>query len=85
MTLWDLCLQGGWTMIPLALLLLLCIYITTERSIVIERASKEDSNFMQRIKGYIHEGEIESALNLCRNTDTPFALSKKAYRESDAQ
>ena len=73
MTLWDLCLQGGWTMIPLALLLLLCIYITTERSIVIERASKEDSNFMQRIKGYIHEGEIESALNLCRNTDTPFA------------
>lgn len=60
-------------MIPLALLLLLCIYITTERSIVIERASKEDSNFMQRIKGYIHEGEIESALNLCRNTDTPFA------------
>ncbi len=73
MTLWDLCLQGGWTMIPLALLLLLCVYITTERSIVIERASKEDSNFMQRIKGYIHEGEIESALNLCRNTDTPFA------------
>ncbi len=73
MTLWDLCLQGGWTMIPLALLLLLCIYITTERSIVIGRASKEDSNFMQRIKGYIHEGEIESALNLCRNTDTPFA------------
>lgn len=60
-------------MIPLALLLLLCVYITTERSIVIERASKEDSNFMQRIKGYIHEGEIESALNLCRNTDTPFA------------
>ncbi len=60
-------------MIPLALLLLLCIYITTERSIVIGRASKEDSNFMQRIKGYIHEGEIESALNLCRNTDTPFA------------
>lgn len=60
-------------MIPLALLLLLCIYITTERSIVIGRASKEDSNFMQRIKGYIHEGEIESAINLCRNTDTPFA------------
>ena len=70
-------------MIPLALLLLLCVYITTERSIVIERASKEDSNFMQRIKGYIHEGEIESALNLAAIPIHPLpALSKKAYRES---
>ena len=73
MTLWELCLQGGWTMIPLALLLLLCIYVFVERSIVINRASQEDDNFMQRIKGYIHEGEIESALNLCRNAATPYS------------
>ena len=56
MTLWELCLQGGWTMIPLALLLLLCIYVFVERSIVIHRASQVDDNFMQRIKCYIHEG-----------------------------
>ncbi len=73
MSLWDLCLQGGWTMIPLALLLLLCVYVFVERSVVISRASKEDENFMQRIKGYIHEGEIESALNLCHNANTPYA------------
>lgn len=60
-------------MIPLALLLLLCIYVFVERSIVINRASQEDDNFMQRIKGYIHEGEIESALNLCRNAATPYS------------
>lgn len=60
-------------MIPLALLLLLCIYVFVERSVVISRASKEDENFMQRIKGYIHEGEIESALNLCHNANTPYA------------
>lgn len=73
MTLWELCLEGGWTMLPLAALLLLCIYVFVERSMVISRASADDANFMNRIKGYIHEGEIESALNLCRNTDTPFA------------
>lgn len=28
---------------------------------------------MRRIKDYIHEGEIESALNLCKNTGTPYA------------
>lgn len=60
-------------MIPLALLLLLCVYVFVERSLVISRASKEDENFMQRIKGYIHEGEIESALNLCHNANTPYA------------
>lgn len=60
-------------MIPLALLLLLCVYVFVERSLVISRASKEDDNFMQRIKGYIHEGEIESALNLCHNANTPYA------------
>ena len=60
-------------MIPLALLLLLCVYVFVERSLVISRASQEDENFMQRIKGYIHEGEIESALNLCHNANTPYA------------
>ena len=71
MSLWDLCLEGGWTMIPLALLLLLCIYVFTERCIVIAQASREDVNFMNRIRGYIHEGETESALNLCLATPSP--------------
>ena len=73
MSLWDLCLQGGWTMIPLALLLLLCIYGFVERAIAISRASHEDENFMKRIRGYLHEGETESALNLCYATPTPYA------------
>lgn len=73
LSLWDLCLQGGVLMIPLALLSVICIYIFIERLIVIGRASREDSSFMQRIKDYIHEGEIESALNLCKKTSTPYA------------
>ncbi len=71
MSIWDLCLQGGWTMIPLALLLLLSVYIFVERAIVIARASRSDDSFMKRIRGYIHEGEIESAMNLCKSTATP--------------
>lgn len=73
MSLWELCIQGGWTMLPLALLFLLSIYVFVERTIAINRAGAEDENFMQRIKGYIHEGEIESALNLCRKADTPYS------------
>ena len=73
LSLWEMCLQGGVLMIPLALLSVICIYIFIERLIVISRASREDSSFMQRIKDYIHDGEIESALNLCKKTSTPYA------------
>jgi biopolymer transport protein ExbB len=44
-----------------------------ERSYVVWKASRQDSTFMRRIKDYIHEGEIESAINLCRKTNTPYA------------
>lgn len=70
---WDLCTQGGILMIPIALLLLISIYIFIERWIVIRGANRQDDSFMRRIKDYIHEGEIESALNLCKNVGTPYA------------
>ena len=60
-------------MVPLAALLLLCVYVFVERYVVISRASKEDDNFMNRIKAYIHGGELESALNRCKRTSTPEA------------
>lgn len=60
-------------MIPLFALLLLCIYVFVERTLVINRATKEDESFMRCVKGYIHDGEIESALNLCRHTSTPYS------------
>lgn len=71
-SLWDLCVEGGWIMIPIALLALVCIYIFVERLLVIRAASHCDDSFMKRIRDYIHDGEIESALNLCKSTSTPF-------------
>lgn len=69
----DLAVKGGWIMIVLLLLSILAIYIFIQRLIVIRRAGKEDESFMNRIKDYIHDGKIDSALNLCRSTDTPSA------------
>ncbi|MCM1092778.1 MAG: MotA/TolQ/ExbB proton channel family protein [Bacteroides sp.] len=73
LSVWELCIKGGFIMIPLAILLLISIYIFIERYIVISRADKQDASFMKRIKDYIHEGEIESAKNLCKKTDTPYS------------
>lgn len=69
----DLAFKGGWIMIVLLALSLLAIYIFIQRFIVIRRAGKEDETFMNRIKDYIHDGKIDSALSLCRTTDTPSA------------
>lgn len=67
----DMCIRGGWIMIPLALMLVLAIYIFIERMIVIYHASKADTTFMDRIKDYIYDGKLDAALKLCRDTKTP--------------
>lgn len=69
----DLAIKGGWIMSVLLLISLLAIYIFVQRIIVIKRASKVDESFMNRIKDYIHDGKIDSALKLCHSTDTPSA------------
>ena len=69
----DLAFKGGWIMVVLLLLSLMAIYIFVQRLIIIRRAGKEDETFMNRIKDYIHEGKVDSALNFCRSTNTPSA------------
>lgn len=73
LSLWDLCLRGGPLMIPIVLLSLVCVYVFIERAIVINRASREDATFMRRIRDYVHEGELESAHNLCKKNGSPYA------------
>lgn len=72
-SLWQLCLEGGWIMLVLALLLVVSVYMFVERALVIRRASREDKTFMHRIKDCIHDGEIESARLLCKKTDSPYS------------
>ncbi len=73
LSIWKMCLEGGWIMIPIALLGLVSIYIFVERMMIINGAAKNDDTFMKRIRDYIHDGEVESAMNLCALTDTPMS------------
>ena len=70
----DMAMKGGPAiMIPLLILSIIAVYIFIERLVVIHKASKEDKDFMNRIKDYITEGQIESATKLCQTTNTPSA------------
>ena len=60
-------------MIPLVLLSIVAIYIFFERLAVIRSAAREDALFMNKIKDYINDGQIEAALNLCRQSKTPYS------------
>lgn len=70
-SLFSMAMYGGWIMVILALLLAWACYIFIERLVTLKNASREDVHFMDKIKDYIHEGKIDSAVNLCRETDTP--------------
>jgi biopolymer transport protein ExbB len=69
----DLAVKGGWIMIVLAILFVIAIYIFFERYRTLSNASKEDINFMNKIKDYIHDGKVESATALCQSTNNPVA------------
>lgn len=73
LTFFELLMKGGPIMIPIAILSLLAIYIFFERYFAIKRASRQDKNFMNSIKDFIHNGNLEAALALCKNTETPVA------------
>ena len=73
LSVWNLTMAGGWLMIPLALLAVVSIYIFFERLFAVNRASKEDAAFMEKIKNFIHRGEVDQAAQLCKDTNTPYA------------
>ena len=73
MSMWDLAVKGGWIMIVLAVFSIIAVYIFIDRFLAINRSAKEEKNFMNSIRDFIHEGRIDSAQALCRNNNSPIA------------
>jgi len=71
----DLALMPGglWIMIPLFIMFGIAIYIFVERWLTISKAAREERNFMNNIRDFIHSGKIESGLALCKGNSTPLA------------
>lgn len=69
----ELLKMGGWIMIPLALMMLLAVYVFAERTIAIRNAGKIDSNFMNIIRDNIVSGNVTAARNFAKNTNNPVA------------
>lgn len=73
-TFWDILVSGGITMIPIAILFVLAIYLIIERYLNIRRADQVDQQaFMATVRSYVLSGNIEEAKNYCMRENTPFA------------
>lgn len=69
----ELLKMGGWIMIPLAVMLMLAVYIFAERTIAIRNATRIDDNFMNIIRDNIVNGNISAARSFAKNNSTPVA------------
>lgn len=60
-------------MIPIVILSVIAVYIFFERYFAIKKAEKVDLNFMNKIKDYIHDDKLDSAVSLCQSSENPVA------------
>ncbi|MFZ9387756.1 MAG: MotA/TolQ/ExbB proton channel family protein [Chitinophagaceae bacterium] len=69
----ELLKMGGWIMVPLAVMLLVAVYVFAERTIAIRNAARIDGNFMNIIRDNIVSGNVSAARNFAKNTNNPVA------------
>jgi biopolymer transport protein ExbB len=73
MSLLELVQSGGPIMIPLGILSLLVVYFLIERYLFIKRSAKMSPNFVESLRDFIHNGNLDAAKAFCKNTDSPQA------------
>lgn len=74
---YDMIVSGGLfgivIMAVLFLLFLAAIYLFIERYLTIKRSSQTDENFIHHIRDFVYDNKIDSAVELCRRTNSPEA------------
>jgi len=73
LSIWEMAQKGGWIMLVLAVFSVIAVYIFIERFLIIKKASKEEDNFMNNIRDFMHNGQIEPAMTLCKSNSSPIA------------
>ena len=84
MNLWSMAVKGGWIMIVLGLLSILCFYILFERNYVIRKAGKEDPMFMERIKGLTIMATISGGAPMIGFLGTVTGMVRAFYEMANA-
>jgi len=74
LSIWELTKAGGWWIMgPLAIMSIIAIYIFVERFMVIQKATKDESGFMNDLRDLIHDGKVDAAKHLCAKQESPLS------------
>jgi biopolymer transport protein ExbB len=77
----DLIIKGGYIMIPIGILSVIAVFLIIERYLTISHAARVDTAFLANVKAMLIDGKTDSALTVCRSTNTPIArLLEKGIR-----
>lgn len=67
----------GWFGIIIVILLaamsVYTVFIFVERLLALKKANKQEEGFIQKVKEYLVDGKVDSAMSLCARTETPSA------------
>jgi biopolymer transport protein ExbB len=61
----EMLMKGGWVMIPIAILLMLAIFIFIERYLAIKKLGKIDNGFLMGVMQNVTSGNISAVKTLC--------------------
>ncbi len=64
-------IKGGWVMIPILILSIMGFYIFFERYFTLRKANKDESGLMVQVRELIKQGNVSSAIALCKQSNTP--------------
>lgn len=70
-TLLETIMRGGWVMLPIFILSVMAIYLFVERLIVLRKAKADPESITDRIRAYVHAGDIRAALRFCDTENKP--------------
>lgn len=65
---------SGWSICIILLIMMgYAVFIFVERYLALKKASKEEVNFLAKIKDYLNDGKIDQAKDMCSRSDSPSA------------
>ncbi|MDR0972034.1 MAG: MotA/TolQ/ExbB proton channel family protein [Bacteroidales bacterium] len=71
LNIFELATKGGWIMIILAILSIVAVYVFVDRYIALNKATKEDKDFINKIKENIHNGNLQGAKDITKSNNSP--------------
>lgn len=69
----QLIMKGGWVMYPILILSIMAFYIFFERYFTLRKAIKDESSLLAQVRELIKQGNLNSALALCKQSNTPIS------------